>query len=193
MIEVIDNFLPEEVFKELQDYCYNNKFQIVKAGDKEFSVLNIPDSVISYLDIDGYKPVLGFIRNAYDGFDEDIRIHADNIINGDKTAIASVLYINKSEGVTENGTCFYEHKDYGIKLPEDCSDEEFDNLIINDSNDESKWNRLDYISSRPNRLLTYDSNYFHSKYPKKIEEGERIVLVCFYRVESIVHLKQEQE
>lgn len=193
MIEVIDNFLPEEVFKELQDYCYNNKFQIVKAGDKEFSVLNIPDSVISYLDIDGYKPVLGFIRNAYDGFDKDIRIHADNIINGDKTAIASVLYINKSEGVTENGTCFYEHKDYGIKLPEDCSDEEFDNLIINDSNDESKWNRLDYISSRPNRLLTYDSNYFHSKYPKKIEEGERIVLVCFYRVESIVHLKQEQE
>lgn len=187
MIQVIDNFLPKETFKELQDYCYNNEFNIVKAGEKEFSVLNIPDSMTDHFKFKGLSPVLGFIRNAYDGFDEDIRIHADNIINGEKTSVACVFYINKSEGVTENGTCFYEHKDYGIKLPENCSDEEFDSLIVNDSNDESKWKRLDYISSRPNRLLMYDSNYFHSKYPKKIEDGMRIVLVCFYKVSSDFH------
>ena len=101
--------------------------------------------------------------------------------------MACVFYINKQDGVTDNGTCFYEHTKYGIKLPENCSDQEFDDLIVNDSNDESKWKRLDYISSRPNRLLMYDSNYFHSKYPKKIEEGVRIVLVCFYKVESDFH------
>jgi len=181
MINVIDNFLPEEVFKELQDYCYSNEFNIINAGEKQFSVLNIPEALTDYFKFEGLTPVLGFIRNAYNGFDDELRIHADNIINGEKTSIACVLYINKDEGVTDNGTCFYEHLSLGIELPKDCSNEEFDRLIREDSNDEGKWKRLDYISSRPNRLLMYSSNYFHSKYPAKIERGERIVLVCFYK------------
>jgi len=179
MINVIDNFLPEEIFKELQEYCYNNNFTIVDIEGKKFSALETPNFVKEYL---GEGLIFSFIRKAYNGFDEDVNIHADNIINGFKSNMAFVLYINKSEGVTKNGTCFYEHITHGIELPKDCTNEEFDRLIIEDSNDNSKWKKMDYISSRPNRLLTYSSNYFHSKYPAKIEKGERIVLVCFYNV-----------
>lgn len=188
MINVIDNFLPQDVFEKLQDYCYTNEFTIVDVEGKKFSALNTPDFVKEYL---GNGLILSFIRKAYNGFDEDLNIHADNEVYFEKSSMAFVLYINKPEGVTENGTCFYEHNIHGIELPKDCSNEEFDRLIIKDSNDESKWKRLDYISSRPNRLLTYSSNYFHSKYPDKIEEGERIVLVCFYKVLLDTQLKSE--
>jgi len=181
MINVVDNFIPKKEFKELQEYCNNSEFNIVGKDKDLFSVIEIPDFVKEYFYINGLEISLMFIRRAYSGFDNDLRIHADNIVQGSKTSYASVLYINETEGVTDNGTCFYEHKIHGVKLTEECTNEEFDRLLNEDSNDISKWKKLDYVSSRPNRLLTYDSNYFHSKFPKNIDEGIRIVLVVFYK------------
>tara|TARA_R110000772_G_scaffold35637_9_gene85854 strand:+ start:4169 stop:4723 length:555 start_codon:yes stop_codon:yes gene_type:complete len=184
MIFVQDNFFAEKTFIALQKYAKNNPFNIQKAGKKEFSVLQTPDDIIPILNINGHKLVFTFIRKAYKGFDNELRIHADNIINGHKTALASVLYINENEGVTVNGTAFYRHKKYGNKLPEDVTDVEFDRIIREDSNDPLKWeDEKDSISSRPNRRVLYDSNYFHSKFPNEIKEGERIVLVNFYAKE----------
>ena len=180
MISVVDNFLPEEEFKALQEYCDNNLFEIVSFPGKSFSVLAPPESLYKRLEIDGYEVILSFIRNAYKGFDNDLRIHADNIIQGSKTSIATVLYINNEDGVTPNGTAFWEHYIYGRSLPLDCTEDEFNNIIEVDANNRSAWLKKDYISSRPNRMLTYDANYFHSKYPEEITEGIRKVLVTFY-------------
>jgi len=181
MISVVDNFLPEDEFKSLQEYCDNNLFEIVSFPGKSFSVLAPPSSVYNYLNIDGYEVILSFIRNAYKGFDDDLRIHADNIIQGSKTSIATVLYVNDEDGVTPNGTAFWDHYIYGNKLSKDCTDADFDNILLNDSNNRSAWIFKDYISSRPNRMLTYDANYFHSKHPAEITEGIRKVLVTFYK------------
>lgn len=180
MIKVQDNFLSVEEFKSLQHYCFNNDFSIVAAGDKSFSVLETPKQILEKLEIEGQEIIFSFIRSAYKEFDTDLRIHADNIINGHMTSMASVLYVS-NEDITPNGTCFYKHNKYGLKLPKDCSAEDFDKLLSEDSNDESKWEKKDIVCAIPNRLLTYDSNYFHSKYPKVIENGTRIVLVCFYK------------
>lgn len=133
------------------------------------------------LQVEGHEMILSFIRKAYKGFDNEIRIHADNIISGSKTSLAAVLYINDPDGVTPNGTSFWKHTDYGYQLPENISNEEFDRLITEDSNNLSKWSKTDFISAIPNRLLLYNSNYFHSKYPAEIEAGERIVAVAFYK------------
>ena len=180
MISVVDNFLPEDEFKSLQEYCDNNLFEIVNFPGKSFSVLTPPSSVYNYLNIDGYEVILSFVRSAYKGFDDDLRIHADNIVQGKKIDVASVLYINDEDGVTPNGTAFWEHYIYGRSLPIDCTDEEFNNVIEVDANNRSAWIFKDYISSRPNRMLTYDANYFHSKHPAEITEGIRKVLVTFY-------------
>lgn len=181
MINVKDNFLHEDMFKGLQEYCESNVFGLVKAGDKSFSVLEVPDDVLDALNkVDGHSISLCFIRRAYKGFDNELRIHCDGIIANQKTSYASVLYINKEEGVTPNGTSFYKHIEHGNYLDNDATEDEFNRLILDDSNDISKWKRTGSIKSKPNRLLTYDANYFHAKYPNSIEEGERIVLVCFY-------------
>lgn len=177
---VTDNFLPPAAFEDLQNYCHENNFQIIKVGEKEFSFMPTPRYLLEFLQIPGHELVFTFIRSAKKDFDNDIRIHADNIIEGKKTVLASVLYINQEDTVSKNGTSFWRHHTHGYELPEDVSNEEFDRLITEDSNDLSKWEQLDMVYSRPNRRLLYNSNLFHSKYPSKINEGTRIVLVCFY-------------
>lgn len=180
MFFVQDNYFDEETFKAIQDYC-QNEFKIVTVGEKDFSILETPSNLIPLLQKKGYELILTFIRNAHKDFDNEYRIHADNIINGQQTSLASVFYINNENEVSNHGTCFYRHKKYGIKLPENVSNEEFDRLITEDSNDLKKWIKQDTIKGIPNRMLTYDSNYFHSKHPNKIEKGVRKVLVCFYK------------
>lgn len=185
MIYVEDNFLDYKVFKDLQEYCESNTFGLVKAGDKSFSVLETPSNVLDILkrNIGGHEISLSFIRRAYKGFDNDMRIHCDGIIANQKTSYASVLYINQDEGVTPNGTAFYSHVEHGDYLDKDSSEDEFNRLILEDSNDDSKWEMTSMVKSKQNRLLTYDANYFHAKFPKEIESGERVVLVCFYTKE----------
>ena len=180
MISVVDNFLPEDEFKSLQEYCDNNLFEIVSFPEKSFSALKTPDDLYKYLHIDGYNIVLSFVRSAYKGFDTSLWIHADNIIERQRIDIASVFYINNEDGVTPNGTAFWEHYSHGIKLPVDCTDDDFDNILLKDADNRTAWLKKDYISSRPNRMLTYDANYFHSKHPEEITEGIRKVLVTFY-------------
>lgn len=179
MIFIQDNYLPTELFKQLQEHCLNTEFEIIKVGEKEFSTIPTPKEILPFLQAEGYKMTLTFIRSAYKDFDTDYRIHADNIINGEKTAMASVLYINNND-ITSNGTAFFNHNKYGHKLPENCTNEEFDRLLKEDANDISKWKQTDTVYSKPNRLLMYDANYFHAKFPQVIEQGTRIVLVTFY-------------
>lgn len=179
-MKIIDNFLPKPLFKELQNYCKENEFEIIQAGEKQFSVLKVPQEIYPFLELPGYEIIFTFIRNAHKDFDNEERIHSDGIIMGKKTVKAAVLYINDSQGVSQNGTKFYSHEKYGRFLPEDTPNEEFDRLIVEDSADKTKWTQTHWVESKPNRLLRYNSAYFHGKYPAKIKKGERIVLVIFY-------------
>jgi hypothetical protein len=177
---IIDDFLPKNVFKELQDYCKENEFKIVQAGEKQFSTLEIPENIYPYLELEGHEIIFAFIRNAYKEFDNTERIHSDGIIMGKQTNKACVLYINNSHGVTKNGTKFYSHKVHGNFLPDHTSEEEFNRLLTEDAGDPRKWKETHFVKSKPNRMLIYNSRYFHGKYPAKIKDGTRIVLVTFY-------------
>jgi len=179
-MQVTDSFLPENVFQYLREYSKPENFQIVKAGDKEYSVIETPEIILDYLEIPGYEMIMTFIRSAYQGFDNDLRIHADNIIQGKKTALASVLYISTSAETSTNGTAFWKHHNYGLNLPEDVTNEEFDRLLTEDSNDPHKWELQEIVWADANRQVVYDSNSFHSKWPQEITVGTRMVLVCFY-------------
>jgi hypothetical protein len=179
-MNIIDNFLPEETFDELQKYCKENDFEIIQAGEKQFSVLNVPEEIYPFLELEGHNIILSFIRNAHKDFDNEERIHCDGLIMGKKTNKAAVLYINNKNGVTKNGTKFYSHKTHGPFLPDTESEEEFNRLITEDSNDTRKWTETHFVKSKPNRLIRYNSRYFHGKWPARIKEGERVVLVTFY-------------
>jgi len=178
-MKITDNFLPEGLFQELSDYCTQKEFQLVHVGEKDFLILPTLPIIIDYLQREGHEIILTFIRKAHRSFDTDARIHADGIINNEKTQLASVLYISESQ--TLNGTAFWQHHKHGKSLPADVKDEEFNRLLIEDANDLSKWKQIGFVQNVPNRLLTYNANNFHSKFPPIIEHGERIVLVTFYK------------
>lgn len=180
MIEVKDNFLPKNVFKYLRNYCNENDFKIIDAGDKKFSVLPVPDAILPFLKKEGHEIILTFIRSAWKDFDTDMRAHCDGTISGKKTSLASVLYINNRGEVVPNGTCFYSHEVHGSSFPDNGSEEEFNRLLLEDSNNPDKWTKTSEIYSKPNRLLVYAANLFHGKWPNKIHKGHRIVLVTFY-------------
>ena len=180
MIVTKNNFLPKQTFASLQNYCKVNEFSIFSIEKKLFSILETPGDIFPFLEKEGYELTLSFIRDAYNGFDTDLNIHADNIVNGRKTDLAAVLYINDTDGVTPNGTRFYEHETHGVELLEDVSNDEFNRLLLEDANDESKWTAVEEVLAYPNRAVFYGSNLFHSKFPKEITEGRRIALVAFY-------------
>lgn len=177
MIYVKDDYLGKGTFESLRDYCYSTPFTIKEVGGKAFSVLETPEPLLKLFQIEGHNLILSFIRSAYKDFDTDLRIHADGIINKQRTALASVLYISD---IPYNGTAFFKNHKYGKSLPEDISEEEFNRLIIEESNEKKYWEQTDVISGYPNRLLMYDANYFHAKWPPHIYSGTRIVLVNFY-------------
>lgn len=180
MIAIQDDYLTKNTFEELQRHVLEAEFLTYKAGDKEFLAIPPPKFMENLLVAEGHDIILSFIRKAHKDFDTEPRIHADGIINGSRASLASVLYINQSEGVTPNGTAFYDHFIYGKSLPERTNPKEFDILLTEDSNDLSKWKETDRIMARPNRLAIYNANYFHAKWPNRIDEGERTVLVTFY-------------
>ena len=64
--------------------------------------------------------------------------------------------------------------------PLDVTDDEFDEILLRDSEDLDKWSLNSVVGYKPNRLVSYPCNYFHSKYPNKSWKEGRVVFVMFY-------------
>lgn len=180
-MQIIDNYLPKEIFNKVQDYVSRNDFKIIDIGaNRLISILEAPDYILNYLNIPGLKIITAFLRESYDGFDNQLNIHADNVILEEKIDQAGVLYINNPNGVTPNGTQFFIHEKYYYELPTTVSEEEYNRMLQEDAKDSSKWVIASQVHNIPNRFLTYDARLFHDKFPSNIDKGNRVVLVVFY-------------
>ena len=187
MVYVIDNFLRNNILKTLNKHLVN--FKEVTVGEKKFWIMDSTQDFTSYMcdkisKIEGreIKNILSFFRISNKEVDTDWRIHCDSIINGELPTRALVLYLSKEGNADLNGTALWEHKSYGIKMPYDLlTTKEFDNLLLTDSNNLEKWKLNTVIGYKQNRLLSYPSNYFHSKYPNVSWEKGRKIFVMFYK------------
>jgi hypothetical protein len=184
MIYIEDDFLDADIINSLNND--KEEFQEVKTPGKSFWVKMPSDkftelvcSKISKIENAVIEPILGFFREAKEGQDNDWRIHNDSIIEGQQPDRAIVLFISKEQDEGLNGTAFWEHWKHGEKL-EDITQEEFDKLLIEDSNDRDKWLLKSVIGHKQNRLLSYPCNYFHSKYPNEFVNSRK-VFVMFYK------------
>lgn len=173
---VFDDYLPKELMDRAEDYISSNTFE--KRGDehKKFLCLHTPDFLLKELQVPGSRVVFSFIRKATPDFDTDWRIHADNIIQGVRVDRATVLCIQEAGHPT--GTAFWSHKEHGEYLTDES---DFNRILLEDSEDLSKWELVESVRSKKNRYLEYDAQSFHSKFPNKVESGERIVVTTFYK------------
>jgi len=188
MIYIEDNFLPKELLdRVLEDK--SNYEEFVTPGKSFWVKRPSIDFItwvcgrISEIEGKGILPVLGFFREAKEGQDNDWRIHNDSIIEGKQPDRAIVLYISENNYCDLNGTAFWEHWKHGETF-EDIEPEEYNRLLIEDSNDRDKWILKSVVGHRQNRLVSYPCNYFHSKYPNEFLNS-REVFVMFYNVEKL--------
>jgi hypothetical protein len=189
MINIIDNFLDQEILTQIEKEIKNNKFEEVKTPGKSFWVQGVNNYLVKYILLrleieEGWnklKSCGAFFREAKEGQDDDWRIHCDvdPIPGQDQPERAVVLYMNETKTDGLNGTALWEHEKYGDSM--DMNNlEESKRLLKDESNDLSKWKLKSVIGSKKNRLITYPCNYFHSKYPNEFKES-RIVFVMFYK------------
>lgn len=187
MIYIVDNFLQDNILNNINNYLVD--FKEVDTGEKKFWIMESPQDFTSYI-IDkistienkNINNILSFFRIATDELDTDWRIHCDSIIAGELPTRAIVLYLSEP-GLNElNGTAFWEHKKLGHSLhTSELTSSKFDDLILNESNKIENWKLNTVIGYKQNRLISYPSNYFHSKYPNKCWAKGRKVFVMFYK------------
>ena len=187
MIYIKDNFLPKNLLNAI--ISDKNKYNEHKTPGKSFWVKEPSSMFIEYIsnkisDIEGCEinNILCFFREAKLGQDNNWRIHNDSIIEGEKPDRALVLFLSEENQDGLNGTAFWSHKIHGDTCP-DGSVDDFNKLLINDSNDISKWDLKTIIGHKKNRLISYPCNYFHSKYPNEFKNS-REVMVMFYSKEN---------
>jgi len=121
-------------------------------------------------------PRFNFFRCG-DGNRTNTYVHSDELF-GVKTAI---LYLNTEEemiaaGVEKDGTVFYRHLETGLYKPNgklfmDFRDEKY--------RDPKMWKAYKKIGMKFNRLIFYDSPYFHSRISETHWPG-RLVQVLFF-------------
>jgi|TARA_R100000935_G_scaffold31276_1_gene51828 hypothetical protein len=184
MIYIKDNFLPQNLLKAVREDA--SSYKEVKTPGKSFWTKKPSEAFVSFVeqmisDIEGHniENILCFFREAKQNQDNDWRIHNDSIIEGQQPDRAIVLFLSDDNEPGLNGTAFWNHKTYGDTYRGD-TEEAFNELLINDSNDISKWNLKTVIGHKTNRLVSYPCDYFHSKYPNEFKES-RQVLVMFYK------------
>ena len=187
MIYFVDEFLSKQWYDATRDQLTENEFEEFITGDKTFYVQAPSDgfnelvaSKISRLEGRPVRNILSFFRVATDVLDTDWRIHSDQKINGQQPDRAVVLFMSPSHSDIElNGTAFWEHETYGHVMPM-VDNDEFDRMLMEDANDTCRWKLNTVIGHRENRLISYPSSYFHSKYPNRGWKSGRIVFVMFY-------------
>lgn len=188
MINIIDDFLDKELYDSIMSVLSLDSFNEVVVGEKSFWIHSSDESIDSIIinkinALEGIerRNILSFFRVATDKVDTDWRIHSDAIINGERPDRALVLYLSPSTMDGLHGTAFWEHKSIGHCLPKNVSFDMFDEMLIQESNDRSRWDLQSVVGYKVNRAVCYPCNYFHSKYPNEGWADGRMVYVMFYK------------
>ena len=188
MIYVIDDFLERPILDVAKNYLNDEPFEKEVVGEKNFYVKESPTDFTNYvidrLTVIERRPlvnILSFFREATDELDISWRIHSDLNIKGERPDRAIVLYMSPREMEDLHGTALWEHHMYGREIPKDISNEQYDEMIKVDAEDLDKWRLSSVVGYESNRLISYPSSYFHSKYPNVSWKEGRQVFVMFYK------------
>ena len=191
-IYVIDDFLEDFVLKETIKSLHFRDYFEMKYPTKSFYVQNPETTFVKYVisKLEKFENVkidniLSFFRISTDKLDTEWRIHSDLNIAGQKPDRALVLYISPKERKDLHGTAFWEHEIYGKSLPKNTTNEEYDRMILKESENLDIWTLNSVIGYEQNRALSYPAHYFHSKYPNKSWENGREVFVMFYKIKKL--------
>ena len=125
--------------------------------------------------------------NGYNGSFQYTTEEMDSWIHRDETEWAAVLYLTPDAPIS-SGTAFFKHKLTGIEdLDEyNAASSENQQLLNADSCDMSKWDMVDFIGNKYNRLILFRGtrNHRSMKYFGKDKHDGRLFQLWFFNTEN---------
>lgn len=111
-------------------------------------------------------------------------VHSDDIC----ARYATVLYLNPAEQCS-GGTAFWAHKELGIdRLPSGDLPLGYHRWMTAEWKIKESWEQVGFVPMQWNRLITYPTGLFHSRYPFEAfgsgPEDGRLIWICFYDKEG---------
>lgn len=176
-IKVIDNFIPKdfELIKSMVHQAHYGEYTFWEKPYYGFGQYTLPlKGLIEDVVGEPIQFVMSHLRLGNKNTPLTHYIHADNAA----AKYACVVYF--SEPPCETGTAFWKHRELGLdRLEYPCDPKVFE-LLDKCISDESKWDRLEYVAVKENRAVIFNSQLFHSRYPKDLplDESDTPRLVC---------------
>lgn len=189
---VLDNFLDDAM--EERERALKAEFGTHDVyGKINHSVGYIPNEKHCEL----FKKALGvetgtctaYYRRYLEGEPMKEYIHND----GNVSNFVGILWLTHPNHC-KGGLAFWKHKAYGWeKWPSEVdaknigfefSDETLAKRLLEDGEEESRWEMTDYVPMAFNRLVVFYAGRYHSRYPKNVDaptmEGSRLVKAFCY-------------
>lgn len=180
---VIDDFLDD--FEAVRGHLVRAKYEgVTNPADGVFYpdiTVDIPDEVwaeivykLSKITESGIVVRQMFARLSKKGTEAPHQAHHDGLMG----SFTALLYISKH---CEGGTELVRHKETGYQCGSDPKDVA---VWEKDHSKPEKWETIEMVDMKPNRLMLIDSNQMHRAQPLggfgDNSENGRLVLTCFF-------------
>jgi len=124
-------------------------------------------------------------KNSYNGAFQYTTKDMKSWVHRDETRWAGVLYLTPNAPVS-GGTAFFKHKETGLEEVTKDTPKEIINKLDNDSNDMSKWEMVDYVGNKFNRLILFRGTRSHRSmdYFGTNKHNGRLFQLFFFNVDE---------
>ena len=176
-LEIIDDFLPAEVFEQLRNHCDNISYEgVINPADNVLYPgisIDIPELTLQFLG----RPRYTFMRLSLEGIPTPHQAHTDMLM-GHRSLM---FYLNRPEHC-RGGTSLVQHKETGMYRNPVSAEEEA--LWKRDTNNPEMWEVYELAEMVSNRCVMFDAELMHRAEPiggfgNNAQNG-RLVLTAFY-------------
>jgi hypothetical protein len=175
--EIIDDFLPADVFNLLRTHCDQELYSgVVNPADGVLYPgisIDIPEVVLRFFG----RPKFIFMRLSLAGVPVPHQAHTDALMGNESL----MFYLNRPEHC-QGGTALVRHKESGLwRNPVTSKAEE---IWQRDTNVPEAWEVYDMAHMQTNRAVLFDANLMHRAEPiggfGNSPQNGRLVLTAFY-------------
>lgn len=197
VLTIVDDFLPVDRWRDIRAAILRDGFKTesIKEGP------NLPEATYENVNIRDIPPdfnqaitnlygrPIKMLKEAFRLGYKDSQLH--NLVHADHCCaqLAAVYFLNPLDQC-QGGTAFWRHKKFGWEMmptQQDLDDVGYSiEEMAHDWQNSEAWEMVSLAGMRTNRIITYPTNAFHSRWPwqgfgdkSKPEEG-RLVFCAFF-------------
>lgn len=188
-IQIIDNFLPDAmcIRKEALENDFhgntNSRFSCKKLRASETFKHQLAQQVCLHIGKDYLKKVIDSEFCLYNKQDEFTNKNNGFWIHSDRCRYIGIVFLSQPKNAHDGGLSFYRHKATGVyNWWQIQNDRALQKVVAADSAKPELWEELFYTEFIFNRLIIFDSHFFHQarNYFGGNKETSRLTLNIFF-------------